>query len=84
MLKQITFPSDLAICLMTHVIKRKTLVTSRHSPNGFSEPSPGRRLELVDASKGWMPTLLLVSKDKRYLSLWGLSLTLAADSAIDS
>ncbi len=40
-----------------NVEEEKTLLTPRHSLNAFSEPRPCRPLELVQASKSWVPML---------------------------
>ncbi len=40
--------------------ERKTLLTPKHSLNAFSEPRPSRTLELVEASKSWLPILIVV------------------------
>ncbi len=45
---------------VTKVRPRKALLTPRHPLHAFSEPRPGRILEKVEASKTWLPIVLVV------------------------
>ncbi len=50
------------------MLKPKILLTPRHSLNALSEPRPSRTLDVVEASKCWLPILLVVLCANWYLA----------------